>query len=112
MDSGAAPVGALVDVVICNVPTEVAQQVVTRINTFRGGMAPPLVLTGLLPHETKLSVCHVSLRREGSYEEAVGSKQKLLFVTGVRTFTARPVFSPYEHAADKFKMERFLHPGR
>lgn len=33
-------------------------------------------------------------------------------MTGLRSFTARPLLSGDEHGADKFKMERYLHDGR
>lgn len=104
--------GALVDLVIAAVHVDTAKSVVSRVEAFQRGDAAPLVVAGLMPHETKLSVCHVSLRREGSYEEAVSNKQRLLFATGIRTFTARPVLSPDESSGDKFKMEKYLHPGR
>lgn len=35
-----------------------------------------------------------------------------MLVTGVRGFKSKPIFSSDEHGMNKFKMERFLHPGR
>lgn len=70
------------------------------------------MLFGLLPHETKLSLCHASVRREGDTESPVVTKQRLLVYSGLRSFVARPIFSPDEHSADKFKLEKFMHAGR
>lgn len=42
----------------------------------------------------------------------VRNKEELLFVTGLRTFTARSLLSGDEHGAYKFKMERYLHDSR
>ena len=40
------------------------------------------------------------------------NKDPLLFVSGHRSFPARPIFSTDEHGADKHKMERYLQHGR
>ncbi len=55
---------------------------------------------------------HFGLRKATGYSDPLASKEELLFVTGVRSFTTRPVFSSDDHNADKHKMERFLHEGR
>ncbi len=49
------------------------------------------------------------MRKAQSYSETIRSKEQLLLVTGLRSFSAQPIFSGDEHSADKFKMERFLH---
>lgn len=74
--------------------------------------APPLVATGLLQHECKLCVVNFGVRKAATYAEPLPSKERLLLVTGLRSFMARPVYSTDEHGADKHKMERFLHEGR
>ena len=55
---------------------------------------------------------HFGLRKATGYSDPLASKEELLFVTGVRSFPTRPVFSSDDHNADKHKMERFLHEGR
>lgn len=71
-----------------------------------------MVVTGLLQHECKLCVVNYGLRKASTYSEPLASKEPLLFVTGLRSFIARPVYSTDEHGADKHKMERFLHENR
>ncbi|KAM4566344.1 pre-rRNA-processing protein TSR1 homolog [Odontesthes bonariensis] len=67
----------------------------------------PLVLVSLLPHEQKMSVMHVLVRRHPSNTEPIKSKEELVFHCGFRRFRACPTFSQHT-AADKHKMERFL----
>ncbi|XP_061575578.1 pre-rRNA-processing protein TSR1 homolog [Cololabis saira] len=69
----------------------------------------PLVLTSLLPHEQKMSVMHVLVRRHPSNTEPIKSKEELVFHCGFRRFRASPIFSQHT-SADKHKMERFLKP--
>lgn len=45
------------------------------------------------------------------YSAPLANKEQLLLVTGLRTFTARPVLSTDDPGADKHRMEKFLHPG-
>lgn len=73
---------------------------------------PPLVVMGLLQQECKLCVVNFGVRKAPTYTHPLPNKEELLLVTGLRSFTARPVFSTDEHGADKHKMERFLHEGR
>nr|XP_019944114.1 PREDICTED: pre-rRNA-processing protein TSR1 homolog [Paralichthys olivaceus] len=67
----------------------------------------PLVLVSLLPHEQKMSVMHVLVRRHPSNTEPIKSKEELVFHCGFRRFRASPIFSQHT-SADKHKMERFL----
>ncbi|XP_029373701.1 pre-rRNA-processing protein TSR1 homolog isoform X1 [Echeneis naucrates] len=69
----------------------------------------PLVLVSLLPHEQKMSVMHVLVRRHPSNTEPIKSKEELIFHCGFRRFRASPIFSQHT-SADKHKMERFLQP--
>ena len=48
------------------------------------GKALPLSVSGLLQHETKLSVVNFSVRKSASYEEPLPNKAELLILTGVR----------------------------
>jgi hypothetical protein len=44
----------------------------------------PLMATGLLQHEAKLSVLNFSVKKAAAYEQPVANKDELLFVNGVR----------------------------
>lgn len=72
----------------------------------------PLTVFGLLQHEAKLSVVNFSMKKVGSYTESIKSKEDLLFVCGLRSFMAQPVLSDDGQGADKYKMDRFLQPGK
>ncbi|VDN59125.1 unnamed protein product [Dracunculus medinensis] len=67
----------------------------------------PLVIYGLLPHEQKMSVVNMVLRKHSSCTVPILNKQKLLFYVGYRIYKAQPVFSQHTNG-DKFKMERFM----
>ncbi|XP_033114667.1 pre-rRNA-processing protein TSR1 homolog [Anneissia japonica] len=67
----------------------------------------PLVLFGLLQHEQKMSVLHFALKRHQGYVEPIKSKDRLIFQTGYRRFTACPIFSQHT-VGDKQKYERFF----
>ncbi|XP_073348241.1 pre-rRNA-processing protein TSR1 homolog [Pagrus major] len=69
----------------------------------------PLTLVSLLPHEQKMSVMHLLVRRHPSNTEPIKSKEELVFHCGFRRFRASPIFSQHT-SADKHKMERFLRP--
>lgn len=112
LDGSFASAGAYVRLHVANVPSETANDIVSRVQVSNEGRKAPLVVTGLLQHETKLSVVNFALSKVSNYSEPIVNKERLLFVTGIRSFMARPVFSSDEHGADKFKMERFLHEGR
>uniref|UniRef100_A0A8C7QUP4 Pre-rRNA-processing protein TSR1 homolog n=1 Tax=Oncorhynchus mykiss TaxID=8022 RepID=A0A8C7QUP4_ONCMY len=67
----------------------------------------PLVLVSLLPHEQKMSVMHMLVRRHPSNTDPIKSKEELVFHCGFRRFRACPIFSQHT-SADKHKLERFL----
>ncbi|XP_037631809.1 pre-rRNA-processing protein TSR1 homolog [Sebastes umbrosus] len=69
----------------------------------------PLMMVSLLPHEQKMSVMHLLVRRHPSNTEPIKSKEELVFHCGFRRFRASPIFSQHT-SADKHKMERFLGP--
>ncbi|MCO5591753.1 hypothetical protein L7F22_045745 [Adiantum nelumboides] len=72
----------------------------------------PLIVCGLLQHESKMSVLHFSIKKHESYLEPLRSKDYLVFHIGFRIFRTRPIFSTDDINMDKHKLERFLHPGR
>ncbi len=110
-DARGVPAGARARVRLAAVPAGAAARVAGRVAAAARGLAPPLAAWGLLQHEAKLSVLHFSLRRAPGAPEPVASKDRLLLVTGVRAFPARPILSTDAHGADKHKMERFLREG-
>ncbi|KAJ7995549.1 hypothetical protein DPEC_G00245750 [Dallia pectoralis] len=96
-DEGAM-VGWYVTIHVLDVPPAVMESV-------KAGR--PLVLVSLLPHEQKMSVMHMLVRRHPSNTEPVKSKEELVFQCGFRRFRACPIFSQHT-SADKHKLERFL----
>lgn len=48
------------------------------------GAAAPLVATGLLQHESRLSVLNFAVRKAAGFEAPLPNKAPLLFVTGLR----------------------------
>ncbi|XP_035217996.1 pre-rRNA-processing protein TSR1 homolog, partial [Stegodyphus dumicola] len=94
---GAMP-GLYVTMHIINVPQSLYE------NTEKS----PFVVYGLLPHEQKMSVVNVIIRKQTSCQTPVKSKDTLIFHVGYRRFTCQPIFSEHNHIGDKFKYERFL----
>uniref|UniRef100_A0A914WYA7 Pre-rRNA-processing protein TSR1 homolog n=1 Tax=Plectus sambesii TaxID=2011161 RepID=A0A914WYA7_9BILA len=90
--------GWFVTVHIANVPTQFVESL---------DSTAPLVIFGLLPHEQRVSVLNIALRRHPSCQATVKSKDKLIFHVGYRRFEAAPVFSQHTNG-DKHKMERYL----
>ncbi|KAL0341101.1 UNVERIFIED_CONTAM: Pre-rRNA-processing protein T [Sesamum radiatum] len=72
----------------------------------------PIIASGLLQHESKVSVLHFSIRKHDTYEAPIKAKEEFLFHVGFRQFISRPIFSSDSINANKHKMERFLHAGR
>ncbi|KQK18356.1 hypothetical protein BRADI_1g41930v3 [Brachypodium distachyon] len=101
-----AQIGSYVMLHVKNVPTDVASKL---CHPSRG---LPVVVSGLLQHESKISVLHFSIKKHDSYEAPVKCKEHLTFNVGFRQFTARPLFSSDNINCNKHKMERFLHHGR
>ncbi|XP_026196521.1 pre-rRNA-processing protein TSR1 homolog [Anabas testudineus] len=99
-DEEGAMVGWYVTLHIIDVPFSVMESVQS---------GRPLVLVSLLPHEQKMSVMHLLVRRHPSNTEPIKSKEELVFHCGYRRFRASPIFSQHT-SADKHKMERFLRP--
>lgn len=63
----------------------------------------PLIIYGLLPHEQKMSVVNMVLKRHYFCSVPIPNKQKLLFHVGYRHFEAEPLFSQHT-SGDKFKV--------
>ncbi|XP_012464860.2 uncharacterized protein LOC105783761 [Gossypium raimondii] len=101
-----APVGSFARFYIKEVPFHAAS------NLCAASRTAPIVLCGLLQHESKMSVLHFSIKKHDSYDAPIKSKEELIFHVGFRQFVARPIFSTDNINSDKHKMERFLHAGR
>lgn len=99
-------------IALVNVPQEAAEAVCVRTSSYLLGKAPPLTALALHKHECKLSIVNMIVRKHAGYAEPVTNKEQVTFVTGVRTFAARPMLSTNEYSTDKFKLENFMHPGR
>ncbi|XP_053562184.1 pre-rRNA-processing protein TSR1 homolog [Bombina bombina] len=93
-----AMVGWYVTVHLSGVPASVMEH-------FTQGK--PLVLCSLLPHEQKMSVVNMLVRRYAGNSEPVKAKEELIFHCGFRRFRASPLYSQHT-SADKHKSERFL----
>ncbi|XP_063361365.1 pre-rRNA-processing protein TSR1 homolog [Cydia amplana] len=70
----------------------------------------PLSVLGLLPHEHKMSLMNVVLKRTGASEDPIQSKERLIFQVGYRRFIVNPIFSQHTNGG-KHKYERFFQPG-
>ncbi|CAI5440771.1 unnamed protein product [Caenorhabditis angaria] len=66
-----------------------------------------LVLFQPLPHEQKMSILNMVLKKHASCTIPIESNQKFIFYAGFRQFEADAVFSS-NTPSDKFKMERFM----
>lgn len=104
-------VGMYVRLHVLNVTKDAASHIIERVAAFQRGQSPPLSVFGLLQHECKMSVANFTIRKTAGFNEPIANKQELLFVTGLRSFMARPIYSTDDHGADKHKMERFLTDG-
>ncbi|KAL2765572.1 pre-rRNA-processing protein TSR1-like protein, partial [Daubentonia madagascariensis] len=93
-----AEVGWYVTLHISEVPVSVVEY-------FRQGA--PLIAFSLLPHEQKMSVLNMVVRRDPGNIEPVKAKEELIFHCGFRRFRASPLFSQHT-SADKHKFQRFL----
>lgn len=77
-------------------------------NMFHNANAKaPLSVFGLLPHEQKMSLMNVVLKRTGASDEPIKSKERLIFQVGYRRFIVNPIFSQHTNGA-KHKYERFF----
>lgn len=104
--------GTYIRMSLTDVPEGAAQAVCDRVSAYLLGQAPPLVALALHKHECKLSVVNMTVKKHSGYLQPVANKEALTIVTGLRTFSARPVLSTNEYNMDKFKLEKFMHEGR
>ncbi|KAL7117675.1 hypothetical protein ACP275_03G087600 [Erythranthe tilingii] len=100
------PAGSYVRLYISDMPAGAASKLCDLAKKI------PVVASALLPHESKVSVLHFSIKKHDSYDAPIKAKEELLFHVGFRQFVSRPIFSSDSINANKHKMERFLHAGR
>ncbi|KRX19305.1 T-complex protein 1 subunit theta, partial [Trichinella nelsoni] len=95
-----APAGWYTSVYVLNVPLQLAEESIKSNKQ-------PLVAYELLPHEQKMSVVNVTIRKNHLFNDTVKSKDRLLFQIGYRRFFASPIFSQHT-IGNKHKFQRFL----
>lgn len=99
---GAVP-GWYITIHIMNVPQD-------KWRSYRSAMqSENLVVYGILPHEHKMSIVNVILKRLPDSEVPLKSKEKLIFQCGYRRFVVNPIFSQHTNG-EKHKYERFFRP--
>lgn len=66
----------------------------------------PLCVIGMMPHEQRMSVVNFILKRPagGRDQQAIPSKERLIFHCGYRRFAVCPIFSQHT-AANKHKVQ-------
>ncbi|OVA19550.1 Ribosome biogenesis protein BMS1/TSR1 [Macleaya cordata] len=100
------PAGSYVRLHVKEVPIDVA----SKLRELQKKL--PVLVCGLLQHESKMSVLHFSIKKHDTYNAPIKSKETLIFHVGFRQFVVRPIFSSDAINSNKHKMERFLHAGR
>ncbi|KAI4478605.1 hypothetical protein M0802_014454 [Mischocyttarus mexicanus] len=84
----------------------VTRDIFTKLSTLEDR---PVIVFGLLPNEQKMSLINIVLKHANSYQEAIKSKERLVFQCGFRRFSACPIFSQHTNGS-KHKYERFFRP--
>ncbi|KAI3834390.1 hypothetical protein MKW92_050671 [Papaver armeniacum] len=100
------PVGSYARIHVKDVSVSVALRLCSLVKSKH------VVASGLLEHESKMSVLHFSIKKHKSYHFPVKGKESLIFHVGFRQFVARPIFSSDSINSHQHKMEKFLHEGR
>ncbi|MCL7027843.1 hypothetical protein MKW94_005841, partial [Papaver nudicaule] len=100
------PAGSYVRVHVKDVSVSVALRLCSLMKSM------PVVASGLLEHESKMSVLHFSIKKHKSYHFPIKGKESLIFHVGFRQFVARPIFSSDSLNSHQHKMEKFLHEGQ
>jgi len=92
--------GQYVSLVVRGVPRAFAE---------RGLTQEPIICSGLLKHENKMSVVHFKLQRSSWYDKPIKNKSEMSFHVGFRRYTKTPLFSHHQNGCDKHKLERYWH---
>ena len=97
-----AEAGWYVSVYLKDVPAQEAKEAMAR---------GPLAAFNMLPHENKMSVINVVVKRHSlGHCDPIKSKTRLIFHVGYRRFAACPVFSQHTNGG-KHKLERYWREG-
>lgn len=96
--------GMYVTIYISNVSNETWEKYATARGTEN------VILYGLLPHENKMSLLNVVLKRSPSSTVPIKSKERLIIQCGFRRFIVNPIFSQHTNG-NKHKFERFFQPN-
>lgn len=99
------PSGTYLRIYINGVATSVATKLCNLSQTM------PIIASGLLQHESKMSVLHFSIKKNDKYDAPIKGKEEMIFHVGFRQFVCRPIFSS-DTSKDKNKMDRFLNDGQ
>lgn len=102
-DSDVLP-GMYVTIHLMNVPSEAWE----HYKSTRGN--ENVIIYGLLPHENRMSLLNVVLKRSPSSTIPIKSKERLIFQCGFRRFVVNPIFSQHTNG-NKHKLERFFQPN-
>ncbi|CRL07083.1 CLUMA_CG020082, isoform A [Clunio marinus] len=97
--------GMYVTIHIANVATNIWEEY-QKLNGISGN----LIVYGLLPHENKMSVMNVVLKRAADSTIPIKSKERLIIQCGFRRFIVNPIFSQHTNG-NKHKFERFFQPN-
>jgi len=95
------PPGQKVRVFLDNVPSKVIPLFLNHPEQR------PLILSSLLLHENKLSVCHFLLRKDVEMRTPIKTGDPFVFHVGFRRFTTRPVFNDTSRF-DKHLVQKFM----
>ena len=101
MHENAVEVGRYVTLVVKGVPRSFAESDLS---------AKPIIVSGLLRHENKMSLCHVKIQRSIYFDKPIKSKTPLVFHIGFRRFESKACFSQHQNGQDKNKLERYWQP--
>ena len=74
------------------------------------GGAGALIVSGLLRHESRMTVMHFGVQKRKEYTDPIPSKHPMWWHVGFRREKAKAIFSHDGLNADKYKFERFLPP--
>lgn len=100
---GDAVSGMYVSVYIKDVPAEAWEN-------YKSTRGDDLILYQPLPHENKMSLINVVLKRAATSTIPIKSKERLIFQCGYRRFVANPIFSQHSNG-NKHKFERYFQPN-
>jgi len=68
----------------------------------------PLIISGLLKHENRISIVNFQVTKSGNYTKSVKCKSPMEFHVGFRRWLGEAMFSENTHGLDKFKLHKFL----